>query len=362
VDGGGEQLFVSGPKLRRYAPLQPSHRRYVPSLPPDDPAQPHAVQPTASQFLLIFSPEFLRFGPLIASNSSPTQPSTSYCTPQKHRKVQAESQAQGDVHRPERILYETRREEVVVERWAPGSLTPSSSPLTPPLGPSDDEDTDPPHAVIVHVPPGARKSKFSTFPDKRGHLLLVRLVDQTLPLPADHCMTTPRRPPTLRHWILATSPKTTHPGTQCDQPATSNVHPYRLWMGQRPRLPHSRIGQGIPRLGIHSFRPTVSPPPDEIGPTSLPSRGASSAWSIISGASTQRSTSLTPPRPQNILILFARPPSKMYRKMRDARYVNPSILRNILQLQLYSVESEVEPSSRRLFSSKPLRLFSSSEG
>jgi hypothetical protein len=42
---------------------------------------------------------------------------------------------------------------------------------TPPLGPSNYEDTDPPLALVVHVPSRAREPKFSAFPDERVHLL-----------------------------------------------------------------------------------------------------------------------------------------------------------------------------------------------
>ena len=51
------KLFLGGPKLRQYVPLQPSHRRYAPSLPPEDPTQLQTAQLTASQFFCYFRPK-----------------------------------------------------------------------------------------------------------------------------------------------------------------------------------------------------------------------------------------------------------------------------------------------------------------
>ena len=192
------------------APLQPSHRRHASSLLPDDPVQPHAVQPTAS----VFSSKILQFRPLIASKSSPTQLSTSYSIPRHPHNIQAKSQAPADGHHREIIFCVNRREELVVEKWTKGSLTLSLPPLTPPLGPFDDEDTGLPHFPIAYITSGAREYRFSTFYDERVHLLPVHLVDQTLPLPADDRTTGPCHPPALSHWILTTSPTATLPGTQ----------------------------------------------------------------------------------------------------------------------------------------------------
>ena len=72
------------------------------------------------------------------------------------------------------------------ERRPIGWLTPPLPLLTPPIGPSNDEDTDLPHATIFPVPSRARKNRFSAFPDERIHPLLVHLVDQTLLSPPDH--------------------------------------------------------------------------------------------------------------------------------------------------------------------------------
>jgi len=55
--------FLGGLKLRRYAPLQPSHHSYFPSLPPDDPAQPRLSSQRPPNFYCYFRPKFFSSDP-----------------------------------------------------------------------------------------------------------------------------------------------------------------------------------------------------------------------------------------------------------------------------------------------------------
>lgn len=156
-----------------------------------------------------------------------TQPATSYYIPQHPHNIQTKPQAPEDGHRQERISCETGIEELVDERWTEGLLAPTLPLLSPPPRPFNDKDTDPPYATIIQASHRTRKSRFSTFPDERAHLLPVHIGDQTLPPMGDH-IAAPCHSPTLSHWILVTSPTTTHPGTQWDQPAAPRTSLYGL--------------------------------------------------------------------------------------------------------------------------------------
>lgn len=137
-------------------------------------------------------------------------------------------------------------------------------------------------------------------------------------------------------------------------------------MGRRPRLPHSLTDRTIFRLGAHRFQPRVRPS-NATGPDP-----ATKPQNLL------HPVALFLEHQQYILHhsdhfvyggykVYSPIPSKMYRKIRGARYVNPSILRNIPQAAACmhshaANKSKVEPSARRLFCSKSLRLFSSSGG
>ena len=175
------------------------------------------------------------------------------------------------------------------------------------------------------------------------------LGDQMLPLSVDDYAATPYHSPILSHWILTTSLVATHPGTQWDQLAAPRGRLYRLWMGRRPRLPHSHTDWRISCLEVHRSQPRVSPRPQQT-PTSPPSCRTPPIWSTLSGASTPRLTLFNSPLLPKIHNLLAHPLSKMYRKTQDAHYVTTSILR---QFVLLSCNPSPLPSIKEIKTNRP---------
>lgn len=207
ADGCGEQTVPRWPKTPTVCSASPSHHRYSPSLLLDDPVQPTTAWPTPSRILLLFSPKTFWFDP----SPSPSQPATSHNTPQHPHNVQTKSQVLEDGHCQERIFCETGRGELEEERQPAGSSTLTSSLLTPPVGPPNDEDAYPHTLPWSKLSPRTRKPWFSAFPDERVHPLPAHLVDQTPPLPVDHRAVTHRHPPILRYRISTVPPTTTRP-------------------------------------------------------------------------------------------------------------------------------------------------------
>ena len=107
---------------------------------------------------------------------------------------------------------------------------------------------------MVKVPSGARKSRFSPFPEGRIPLLPVCPVDQTPPSSTDHPTKAPRHPPTLGYLISAASLTATHPKTRQNNPVALQRDSYRPQMEQRPQCPHSRTPHGISRHRRHRFQ------------------------------------------------------------------------------------------------------------
>lgn len=125
-------------------------------------------------------------------------------------------------------------------------------------------------------------------------------------------------------------------------PTRRSTHfPLRTVNGATTTTPHSHTDWRISRHGIHRFKPRVSPRPQQ-APTSPPSCRTPFVWSTLSGASTPHFTPFNSPLLPKIHNLLSRPLSKMYRKIRDARYVTTSILRhrpsNLYPSPLPSVE------------------------
>ena len=119
----GNKLFFGGPKLRQRVPLQPSHRRYVPSLLPDDAAQSPTARLWASQFYLLFSSKILPVRPLTASTQvqhTRRHPSV----PQLPYNVQTKSQTPGDHHHQGRLFCETGREGLFKQKMNSRSAHP----------------------------------------------------------------------------------------------------------------------------------------------------------------------------------------------------------------------------------------------
>ena len=115
----GNKLFFGGPKLRQRVPLRPSHRRYVPSPLPDDAAQlPNRPLTSLPISTPIFAQKCLSSAP-DCLNPSPTQPATSHSVPQLPYKAQTKLQAPEDDDDQRRILCETGREELSVQKMNP---------------------------------------------------------------------------------------------------------------------------------------------------------------------------------------------------------------------------------------------------
>ena len=138
-------------------------------------------------------------------------------------------------------------------------------------------------------------------------------------------------------------------------------------MSRRPRPPRSCTDRRISRLGIHRFQPKVSPRPQRSLASSQSYR-TPSAWSIPSGASTQRFTPLNLlhlPRIHDLLVHPLKNVQENEKAGRSLRKTLPfpetsSRTTSCIHSQA-SNSSKVKPASRRLFCSKPLRLLSSSE-
>jgi len=120
----GNKLFFGGPKLRQRVPPRPSHRRYVPSLLPDDAAQRPNWPFTSLPILTpIFAPKYLSSAP-DCLNPSPTQPATSHSVPQLPYNDQTKFQAPEDEHHQRRMFCETGRGGLSAQKMNPRSAHP----------------------------------------------------------------------------------------------------------------------------------------------------------------------------------------------------------------------------------------------
>jgi len=161
----GNKLFFGGPKLRQRVPLQPSHRRYVPSLLPDDAAQPPNYPFTGFPILTPIFARKLSVRPLIASTQ--VQHGRRHpIVPQHPYNVQTKSQAPEDHHHQRRIFCETGREGLFVRKMNPRSAHPRIASTCTSPGTFQLQGYFPPHSIMLQVSPGARNPRLPYSPAK----------------------------------------------------------------------------------------------------------------------------------------------------------------------------------------------------